>query len=125
MTDQTPEARLAAALWTAVGTHGDLFPTVTAVDTKWEVAAQRILAADPTLAADLALADKWNETIDRSIATTKATLDAWRRAEDDADRLAHSLRWLLHRIRNQPDSLDRRAARKALEMHDKARRAAK
>ena len=44
--DQTPEARLAAALQ---GTHGQLNGSYVDV-------ARRILAADPTLAADLALA---------------------------------------------------------------------
>ena len=46
MTDQTPEARLAAALQ---GTHGQLNGSYVDV-------ARRIIAADPTLAADLALA---------------------------------------------------------------------
>ena len=46
MTDQTPEARLTAALQ---GTHGQLNGSYADV-------ARRTLAADPTLAADLALA---------------------------------------------------------------------
>jgi len=109
VSDQTPEARLAAALEEV----GVLAPTAT---------ANMTFAADPTLAADLALAAAVRERFPNMTLAIEEDLDREHAARADADRLAEALRTIdVFRFHLEARHWDK--AREALRQHDAAKEA--